>query len=268
MKQKEIFYGFSDAEINGYVNQTLSNDTLQAMEKAIQQDADLKKELIRRIHEKRIQEQPQLLLWLAREKAENTLIWGLTKQTWAKIAVSIALLTLSAGAYAVFTRGASDSVEDTYNAGQAKMVSFIQQALNENDDRDVFTNTVVNPALNQALIDYRNKEYSKAEPVFFKLRGALQSEELDVYVAVCRLRMGKFKEARHILYPLLVEKDTDQSSFQAAVRWYLSLALVAEPKPMHIESAQQYLKMIPEDNRYKNSADRFLNELQKTFPAK
>lgn len=267
MKQKEIVYGFSDAEINGYVNQTLSNDILQTMETAIQQDADLKKELIRRIHEKRIQEKPQLLLWLAREKAKNALILGLTKRTWAKIAVSMAVLTLSAGTYAVFTRTASDALEGTYNGGQNQMLITIQQALNENEDRDVFANTSPNDILNQALTSYRNKEYKNAEPLFMKMRSALQSEEVDIYVAICRLRIGKFKEARQILYPLLVEKDTDISSFQSAVRWYLSLALVADPQPLHIQLAQQYLQMIPAGNKYKNSADSFLKVIQTTFPA-
>jgi tetratricopeptide (TPR) repeat protein len=259
MKKNDLFYGFSEADLEGYVQRNLASDTLDAMEKAIPQHDELKAELMRRIHLHRIQTNLNGLLWLEQYKNQPPTppSKGLWQSTWVKVAASISLLALLTGAYWFKTTA------DVQNALLAKRVEIIQKAMIALPDRKAFGDESPNGMVQQALDYYNHKQYEQAEPLFVKAIPIYPgNEEVNVYIGICRLRLGNYKEARRILEAAVSE---EQSNVQLAIRWYSSLSLLAETKPEALEKARQYLQYLqatPASSEYKPVAIALLEALQ------
>jgi hypothetical protein len=256
MEGNTRFYGFTEGDLKGYVEQNLSETTRLALEQAIPQYPELKQELIRRIHEHRALKHANALIWLAQERDKK--LQPPDGSKFVKISIFFSLIFLAVWfGYGRFmqSNGATDS--DT----KSPHISTVQHALLEKGDRDIFGQNASNGHLNQALEYFRNKEYKKAEALFIPLRNAVQSDELEIYIAICRLHQGKYSESRQILYPLLADMNVNNKSFQSAVRWYLSLALIAESQPKYVETAQEYLEALANQQMYQPYVTEILSTL-------
>lgn len=256
MEGNTRFYGFTEGDLKGYVERNLSETTRTALEQAIQQYPELKQELIRRIHEHRAIKHANALIWLAQEQDKKLQPPDRTKFVKISIFFSLVFLAVWFG-YGRFMQSNGSKEFDT----KSPHISVVQYALTEKGDRDIFGQNASNGHLNQALEYFRKKEYEKAEPLFMPLRNAVQSDELEIYIAICRLHQRKYSETRQILYPLLAEMNVNNKSFQSAVRWYLSLALLAELQPKYLEVAKQYLAEIANQPAYQPHVTEILSKL-------
>jgi tetratricopeptide (TPR) repeat protein len=258
MEKKELFYGFSEVDLDGYVRRTLSKDTLAAMERAIQQHEALKAELVRRIHLYRIRTNPSGLLWLAQLKSQPPAIPNVSKANWVKIGAFITILAILTGAFWLQTAAKKRLFLQTQRL--QTRIEMVQKALESLPDRDVFGKNTPNGIINQALEYYRNKQYEQAEPFFTKALTVLQGEEeVPVYISICRLHTGHYKEARRILETVQTDEKSD---VQAAIRWYSSLSLLTEIEPEALEKAQQYLQSVADLNEYQIAATELLKSLK------
>lgn len=256
MENKELFYGFTEADLDGYVRKTLSKETQQAMDLAIQKHAALKAELIKRIQLYRLLLNPEGFIWLDqfKKRSKRTFIQRAQQSFGFKMALGVSLVALLTGGFWFQKKTA-----DARNQWTAQRVEWIQQALAENPDRNVYSNNTANGALNQAIEYYGNQQYEKAEPLFAQYLTAAQDEEIQVNIAVCRLRTGQFKAARRILEEA---KSGESSDVQSAIRWYLSLALATENRAEATEMIQKYLSEIAERSDFKTSAEAFAKRIK------
>lgn len=139
-------------------------------------------------------------------------------------------------------------------------------------DRGVYgTQMTPDTQLNKALSFYRAKQFREAEPIFNQIRAneTEQTEEMDLYLAVCRLRIGDYKGVRQLLNQGEPDASTQLSLFaqktQMAKNWYLSLAyLASEPTVQNQAKVRELLAKVVQANDadYGEAAQTLLKELK------
>jgi hypothetical protein len=261
--KNELFYGFSEADLTGYVNGKLSKDTLQAMETAIQQYPEFKTALMERIHLDRIRKHPVSLLLLHEMKQPPTIL-GMPKPTFIKTAAALVLA-------ATLTTGAVMYKQYRFEEQELNTHLFVKKILNEKPNRDVYNSDlkkIGNRELAIALKYYRNHEYVEAENRFVSLRPQLdapEAEEIGLYIATCRLKRNDYEGAKNILQPLLDEniQTMDNEHFLNAIYWHLALANLADKQ--HVKkgdaAARKYLQSIPKGDEHYHPAQDLLNRM-------
>jgi hypothetical protein len=148
-------YGFTEAELDGYVQQNLSPETLQAMEQAIRTDATFKEQMIKRIHLYRLSNNLADYMTASAYRVSGT---HATQRTahygWA--AVMIGLLSIVGMSWWNW--------QSVHAEKQVKAKIAVTKVLQEAPLMDFDEDSISNEKLRNALMAYRQKENQSVVP--------------------------------------------------------------------------------------------------------
>ncbi len=235
-------------KIEGYLNNTLSQDELTAFEKqmteseALQQEVEKHRALHDALSDTDVLAFREKVIKIGKEiKAEEQQSGSGFSKFW-KIA-AVVLVLVSVGSLLWFTMGSKDSPKELY-AEYYKPFPV----------EDVTRGESVNEKLKDILSKYTNGQYDKVVIALEKWKDSIGKEQVKLYLANSYLNTNKEEKAIPIFQNVSIN-----SQYYENARWYLALTHLKLDQIPQLKQVLQQL--IAYNGIYKEKAEALLKEL-------